>query len=288
MQCPNCSSSDVVKKGWAFNVGGKRQRYKCNNCRRKFSEADAAVVESEMPAVLTIDIETLPILGYAWAAYDTNLIRVKEDWCCACWGAKWWGDERVVSDVMTVKETETRNDERICRTLWRLFDEADVIIGQNIKKFDFKKMNTRWWYWGMGPPSSSKVIDTLETAHRAFSMTFNNLDYLANYRGIGKKKETGGFDLWDDFMAGDKEAREHMVEYCVHDVELDEKVYDSMKPWVYNHPKLTAYNKVIGVCPVCFGENYTNIGFYQAPVQKYAEFRCSDCLSVWHSTRPEK
>jgi hypothetical protein len=242
----------------------------------------------EFPSVLLMDIETLPILGYVWAAFDTNLIRVKEDFCIACWSAKWYGDERVMSDVMTVKETKTRDDKRICKSLWSLFDEADVIIGQNAKQFDFKKMNTRWWFHHMGPPSSYRAIDTLETARKAFSMTFNNLDYLAKYLGIGKKKETGGFDLWDDFMRGDKATRLKMVEYCENDTVLCEKVYKTMRPWVYNHPKLTSYNKVKGVCPVCFSSDYKNIGYYQAPVQKYVEWRCLDCHSVWHSTRPEK
>ena len=242
----------------------------------------------EFPAVLVMDLETLPILGYVWAAFDTNLIRVKEDWSIACWSAKWYGDERVMSDVMTVKEAKTRDDKRICASLWKLFDDADVIIGQNAKQFDFKKMNTRWWFHHMGPPSSYRAIDTLETARKAFSMTFNNLDYLGNYLGVGKKKETGGFDLWDNFMKGDKEARALMVEYCIGDTELCERVYKSMRPWVPSHPKMTVYNKIKGVCPVCFSANYKNIGYYQAPVQQYAEFRCSDCKSVWHNTRPEK
>ena len=285
MNCPKCNSSHISHRGIRHN----KQRYQCQKCYKYFNgEILIKEISDDFPAVLVMDIETLPILGYVWAAFDTNLIRVKEDWCVACWSAKWWGDNRVMSDVMTIEETKTRNDKRICETLWKLFESADVIIGQNVKGFDFKKMNTRWWYYKMGPPSSFKPIDTLETARKMFLMTFNNLDYLANYLGIGKKKETGGFDLWEDFMCGDQEARKNMVEYCENDTILDEKVYDTMRPWVYNHPKFSVYKKVIGVCPICFSTQYKEIGYYQAPVQKYKEFRCSNCQSLWHLTKIEK
>jgi transposase-like protein len=286
IKCPNCGSLDTRKKGFAFNLNDKKQRYQCRRCKRKFSESEVA--DERLPKILTMDIETLPILGYAWAAYDTNIVRVKKDWCVATWSAKWWSDPRVMSDAMTIKETGTRDDRRICASLWKLFDSADIIIGQNSKQFDFKKMNTRWWFHRMGPPSSYKAIDTLETARRAFSMTFNNLDYLASYLGIGRKKETGGIDLWDDFESGDKNARARMVEYCCNDTVLCERVYDTMKPWVYNHPKLSVYQKIKDICPVCLSKRIAEIGYYQAAVQRYKEWRCGDCQSVFHSTKAEK
>jgi hypothetical protein len=171
--------------------------------------------------------------------------------------------------------------------MWKLFDDADIIIAQNGKKFDIPKMNTRFWKYGMPRPSSYKIIDTLDAARRAFGMTYNSLDYLGEYLGAGRKLKTE-FDLWIKCDNGDKESLEKMQEYNENDVILLEEVYLKMRGWMPNHPKFTAYEKVEGVCPVCFDSNIKNIGLYTAVVKQYQEFRCSHCGSVWHNTKPEK
>ena len=276
---------------------GKRLKRNENSVRAKINyllrtrEIERAEIEAELPAVLFVDIETLQFVRGAWSAWDDNASAdtIIRDWAVLSWSAKWLGDDRLMSDVLTPKEIpwdlrKPVKDKRICGTLWQLFDQADVVVAQNGIKFDIPKMNTRWWFHGMGKPSSCKVIDTLQTARKIFSMTFNSLDYLAHYLGLGGKLKTE-LKLWNECRDGNKEALQRMKTYNENDVLLLELVYEKMRGWIPNHPRYTIYSEIKDVCPVCLDANIKYIGLYYAAVRRYREFRCGKCHSIWHSTR---
>jgi DNA polymerase III epsilon subunit-like protein len=171
--------------------------------------------------------------------------------------------------------------------MWKLMDEADVIIAQNGKRFDIPKLNTRFWRYQMPQPSSYKVIDTLDAARRAFGVTYNSLDYLGEYLGAGRKIKTE-FQLWIDCDLGDKRALADMQAYNENDITLLESVYLKMRGWIPGHPKFSAYAKVIGVCPVCMDADIKDVGLYTAVQKQYREWRCENCGAVFHSTKAEK
>lgn len=288
MICPKCGSLNVKKCGWTFLNKGKdkKQRYYCHDHKGKFLEDETT--EDNFPRVLSMDIETLPGKAYFWEVFNVNIshTQVIQDWAVCCWSAKWYDDDRVISDCVTPKEAIDHNDKRICQSMWALFDKADVIIAQNGKRFDIPKLNTRWWKHRIPQPSSYKIIDTLLAAKQAFGMTFNSLDYLAQYLEIGKKLKTD-FSLWRACDNGDKDALERMREYNEHDVILLEDVYTKMRGWIPNHPDFRVYGAVQGVCPRCFGA-IEKIGLYTAAKRQYREYRCQSCGGVHHSTVPEK
>ena len=236
-----------------------------------------------------MDIETLPIVAYTWETYNVNINKdqIIKDWSILCWSAKWLDDPRMITGCLTPKEVKTRNDKRICQIMWKLFDEADVIIAQNGRRFDIPKLNTRFWLHRMPQPSSYKIIDTLEAARKSFGMTFNSLDYLGRYLEVGGKLKTD-FLLWKNCDRGDKDALARMSEYNQNDVMLLESVYMKMRNWIPGHPKFTVYNKVVGVCPVCLSSDISNVGLYTATVRQYMEWRCNGCGVIYHSTKPEK
>lgn len=45
INCPNCNSTDVIRKGFDRTSKEMRQRYKCKNCRRKFVAKDEDTTE---------------------------------------------------------------------------------------------------------------------------------------------------------------------------------------------------------------------------------------------------
>jgi len=287
LKCPYCNSLSVHRKGFAFNVGGKRQRYKCSSCGRRFSEQD--VIDEVFPAVLVFDIETLPLVAYSWGTWDQDIRKEQliKDWSVLAWSAKWLSDERMITDCLTPKEAVARDDKRICQSIWKLLDGCDVVIVQNGRKFDIPKLNARFWRHGFSQPSSYRVIDTCDAAKRAFGLTYNSLDYIGEYLGAGRKIKTE-FQLWVDCDRGDKKALDKMSEYNQRDVELLETVYEKMKSWIPNHPRFSSYSKVAGVCPVCMSKDIKSVGLYQAAVRQYAEFRCGSCGCVYHNTKAEK
>lgn len=247
---------------------------------------DEGEIEASVPEVLFMDIETLPIIGAVWQPYQADVLWIERDWCVATWAAKWMGSKRMMSDSLTEAEIKRRDDKRVTKTLWHLFERADIVIAQNGKKFDIPKMNSRWWLHNYGPPSSYKIVDTLLEARLTFGQTYNSLDELGKYLGVGGKMRTGGKYLWKDFEALDPEARRKMVLYNERDVDLLERVYEKMRPWMKNHPALN--DAEFELCPVCGDVNRRHIGFYLAKVKRYKEYRCGNCKHIWHDGRAEK
>ena len=110
---------------------------------------------------------------------------------------------------MKPKEIQIRNDKRIVVGLWKMLDEADIIIGHNAKNFDVKKSNTRFIANGLTPPSPYQIIDTLEVSKKHFAFTSNRLDFLGEFLE-GKGKIKTDFKLWRDCDNGHADAIDTM------------------------------------------------------------------------------
>ena len=243
-------------------------------------------MEIKPSKVLVLDIETLPILTYTWGVWNQNIYpkQVVKDWCVLSYAVKWLGDSRVISDVLTSREAVMRDDQRLVTNLWKLLDEADVVIAHNGKRFDMRKLNTRFWRANLHKPSSYKIIDTLTVARSIFGLTYNKLDYIAKFIGADEKLETD-FSLWARCDYGHKSALQEMKTYNEQDISTLEQVYLSMREWIPNHPDLGIYQNLEGVCPVCLSTNIKEIGLYTANKLQYKEHRCSKCYSTWHNTK---
>lgn len=238
--------------------------------------------------MLFLDIETLPIVAYTWGVWEQNIRdnQIIKDWVTLSWSAKWLGDNKIMSDVLTPKEAINRNDKRLITPFWKLIDRADVIVAHN-SKFDLRKINTRFWKHGLGKPSSYKIIDTLKVARSVFGLTYNKQDTIAKFIGIQSKLETD-FELWVGCDKGDNQSLQYMKEYNENDVDMLEKIYLEMRDWIPNHPNMALYENLSNSCPVCLkANNYTRIGDYTTTSKKYLEYRCNECGSVWHTNKTE-
>lgn len=246
-------------------------------------------VALEPSNVLVFDVETMPLVGYIWNPWNTNMYenQMIKDYCILSYSAKWYDDDRIMSDILTPKEAVARNDKRILTNFWKLINMADVVITHNGKRFDIRKLNARFWKNHMPKPSSYKVIDTLTSAKAVFGLTYNSMDFIAKYIGMQEKLETD-FDLWKGCDNGDKESLQYMREYNEQDIRVQEDVYTEMRGWIPNHPDMSVYANLTNVCPVCLGMDYKQVGLYTASKLRYAEYRCDGCGSVWHDSKAIK
>lgn len=233
--------------------------------------------------ILLVDIETSPSQAYIWGLWQevTSTEMIESDWYILCWCAKWLGEKKIMRaalpDFQNYKK-DTHDDKAVLQQLWKLLDEADVIVAHNGIKFDRRKINARFIMNGMTPPSPYKVIDTLQIAKTHFAFTSNRLNDLGRFLQLGKKKDTGGFQLWKDCMAGDKEAWKKMVDYCANDVALLEKVYVKLRPYASNHPNIGVYlEEETALCPKCGSSNIEYRGYYYTTISKFQRFMCKDC-----------
>lgn len=241
-------------------------------------------MDNKLPKTLIFDIETAPMRAYVWGRWKQNisLSQTISEWFILCWSAKWLNSDDVISDCLTSEEAKEEFDYRIVKHLWDLIDEADIVVAYNGKKADIPWMNTRFIYWGIEPPTTYKVVDPCETARKVFDFSSNKLDALAGYFNIPHKMGTD-FSLWDNACRGDGKSLNYMSLYCSKDVEILERVYLKLLPWVNNHPNitnLTSTNKVI--CSHCGSTDVRLLPnkYYYTALGKYSLYRCDKCHSL--------
>lgn len=232
------------------------------------------------PKILLLDIETSPIVSYTWGLFDQNvgLNQIKKDWHLLSFAAKWLDVKTVIySDQRNVKNIE--NDRHLLNALWVLLDQADIVLTQNGKKFDIKKINARFVMNGMKPPSSYKQVDTLVLAKKYFGFTSNKLEYMTSklcvkYKKLSHKKFPG-FELWSECLKGNKEAWNEMKKYNIHDVLALEELSQKLIPWD-NSINTALYSSENNRCS-CGSNRFVKNGFCYTSVGKYQRYSCSKC-----------
>jgi DNA polymerase III epsilon subunit-like protein len=243
------------------------------------------VKKNKGPRVLVIDIETSPIISYTWGLWDQNvaLNQIKEDWFILAVAAKWLGDP--AKDIIYVdqsKEKDMSNDSKLLKVIWKLMDESDIILTQNGKKFDIKKLNARFILNGFQPPSASKQIDTLVLAKKYFGFTSNKLEYMTNKLCTKYKKLTNhkfsGFRLWSECLAGNKEAWKVMKKYNCYDILSLEELYTKLIPWD-NSINFNVYSDDLTNSCKCGSDEVMKNGYAYTSTGKFQRYRCSNCGS---------
>ena len=236
--------------------------------------------------ILLVDIETAPNIAYVWGKYEQNVIRYVKQGYMMLFSYKWYGEKKIhtysLPDFHTYKKDAT-DDTELVTTLWELFNEADIIIAHNGDRFDIKKSNTYFIKAGLTPPSQYKTVDTLKVARRYFAFNSNKLDDLGEYLGVGRKIETGGFDLWEGCLKGDLKYWKKMIRYNKMDVELLENIHIKLLPWVNNYPNVNAFTGELYRCPNCGSINVHKRGFMIAGFGKRQRYQCVDC-GKWSSS----
>lgn len=232
------------------------------------------------PHILLFDIETAPSLGWVWEKYETNVIDFKEEWYLLCFAAKWLDGKYITKSLPDFKgyKAGSEDDRALVKELWKLFDEADILIAHNGDDFDIKKANARFAYYNLPPPSPYKTIDTLKAARRYFRFTSNKLDDLGKHLGYGRKLAHTGFHLWQGCMKGDPKAWSTMIRYNKRDVQLLEQIYVHMRPWMKAHPNISIYYDTPNGCPGCGSQELVKMGTDTTQTGRVQQYKCKICF----------
>lgn len=234
------------------------------------------------PRILSLDIETSPVLAYVWSLWKQNvgLNQIKEDWCILSFCAKWLGKPDVIYRDNS-KQRNVEDDRRLLRALWKLLDQADIVVAQNGVKFDRRKINARFLLNGMPPPSPYAVVDTMLEARKHFGLTSNKLEYMTSKLCTVKKRKHEkfpGFELWAQCLQRNPEAWEEMRAYNIDDVLSLEELYLILRPWIDGHPNVANFTEPDKpACPKCGSANIIQKGHRHTQVGRYARYRCTDC-----------
>ena len=234
--------------------------------------------------ILYFDIETAPLRGAVWSMWMNNLglNQIETDWFILSYAARWSGDpegEVMYEDLQGYVDQE--DDSKLLDSLWKLLDEADVVIGQNSKKFDAKKINARFIMNGYTPPSSYKHIDTLQMAKSSFAFTSNKLEYMSDKLCTKYKKLThqsfAGYKLWAECLKDNPEAWAEMRLYNEYDVLSLEELYLKLAPWDKKHVNFNLFNEGTDVVCRCGSTDIVEYGFAYTGTSKFQRYRCRDC-----------
>ena len=275
--------------------GKLASRFKCSQEDITRARREAKLIMSinksnNAPKILFFDIETTPMVSYTWGRWHQNvsLEQTVQESYMLCWSASWMHSTEVFGDSLTPEEAYRGDDNRIVESLWKLVDEADIIVAYNGIDFDVKKINGMFFTHGLNPPSPYKVVDPCRVARNKFGFSSNKMDALAKYLGIPMKISTD-FSLWKRCMHGSQEALDYMLEYNKKDVEILKQIYIKMLPYITTHPNVCNYINHKMACTHCGDvENFEKIEkqYYYTEVNKYQIYRCKTCGSIFRDRYP--
>ncbi len=278
--------SKMEKKPYIIDMGkGKLSKwFKCSKedivKAKKIIRAKRKL--GRLPKILIYDIETSPMIGYHWGHWQQNisLSQTIQNSIMITWSAKWLYEDEVFSDKNTPEEMLKLNDKRICKSLWDMIHEADIVVAHHGDKFDVPMMNSRFIINGLPPYSVTNSIDTKKVASKTFRFASNKLDALAGYFGFGQKIKTN-FDLWKGCMEGDQQSIDDMETYNIQDVKVLEEVYLKLRPYIKSHPNVGLYlESDKPVCGACGSSNLRLMNKdYYTPTGRYSVYQCQ-CGSI--------
>jgi len=231
------------------------------------------------PKVLVFDIETSPMVVYTWGLFDLRVApsQILEDWSVLSYAAKWLDGEEVYYED-TSKNKNPRDDSTLLSGIWKLLDDADIVITHNGTKFDSKKLNARFIQNGFQPPSKYRHFDTYRVAKSKFGFTSNKLEYITDKLNTNSKKSQHGsypgFALWSACLKGDKNAWKEMKEYNIMDVISLEETARKLMPWD-NSINWSIYSGT-EQCS-CGSTKLTKNGYHYTNSSKFQKYRCNSC-----------
>jgi hypothetical protein len=219
--------------------------------------------------VLLWDVENTPMSVHSWSLWPKHIPTgmIIESSELLCFGAKWLGKPTKVYD-------QRMGYVEMLTVLRDLLTEADMVVSWNGQRFDTKKANTEFIKHGLTPPAPYKEVDLMKVAKSKMAFASNKLDWVAQELGVGRKVDTGGFDLWKGVMAGDEAAWRKMRRYQKQDVDLLEELFYKFRPWIkIPHPMAEGED----ICRVCKSPNLQKRGFATSLQGKYQRFQCNSC-----------
>lgn len=229
--------------------------------------------------ILVLDIETSPHMAWVWKFWKENVgaKQVLENGTMLSFAAKWLNEAEVFYE-----DVSGQDELSMMTKLFKLLDEADIVVAHNGDKFDLPHIQGRGLVLGLPPPSPYKTVDTVKVARYEFNFPSNSLEYLSIVLNLKTKKDGHkkfpGFELWLGCLANNPEAWAEMKEYNIIDIVVLEELYLRMRPYMRRHPNVGVFDdNTDTVCPKCSSNDIHWRGYAHTSVGRYHRFQCNTC-----------
>lgn len=230
--------------------------------------------------VLLWDIERFPGVYYGWSRFDPPFNQ-KEVSTLSLVCYKWLGEKKVHTIQLTKAEHKEnpRNEKVLHEKMLKVMNEADVLVGYNGDKFDWKKFNAGVIKYGLAPAKKPKLIDPLKMIKRESSFDSHKLEDMCRELGVHLKMSTekglfiNSMKQWRSY--------EELAEYCRHDVLALESLFKRIMPYCVPIINQAGMNNLLKACATCGSEDIIKFGTYilnnGSETQRY---RCKKCGST--------
>lgn len=238
------------------------------------------------PRLLIFDIENAANLCFSFDTYEAtiNADDIVVPSYIFCISFRWFGQKKIhtinIKDFPLFKK-DIHDDTEVLKAFAKVFNEADVVVGHNIRRFDIKKINYRLSVKKLQPMEHKKIYDTYQIAKQYFGFNHNGLEAIAKAHGYkGKIQNEKG--LWPGCWNGDPIKLEKMGRYNRRDVDINTFVFKIQMPFI-KMPVIKKNGEARCQNPACLSDDIQFRGFGANASGRYRKFSCK-CGS-WGSSR---
>lgn len=184
--------------------------------------------------ILIYDIETCRVPAMVWWAgkqyIHSRQLTEEPRIITVAW--KWLGEDEV-SYLTWDKE---HSDRKLMEEFLKVYNDADMVVGQNNDNFDNRWINARAMKYGLEVNTHVKSMDIMKQSKRLFRVAGYSMAYLAQFSNVTHKQGHEGMIMWDKIQFGTPEEQEEylqkMVDYNVGDIVTTEELYVRLRPYL--------------------------------------------------------
>lgn len=209
------------------------------------SEGEVPIRKREEKLRMTITVPELlamrPSVNLDFVCFDIETSNLKADFSIlmvAC--IKPYGQEAITfrADDYPEWTSDRANDSKITKDIAKELRKHAIVIGHYSQKFDLPYFRAKMVKHGLEPLPPMFGIDTWRIAKNNFQVSSRRLQNLVRFFDIGEKGQVDG-ELWmRAAYNGDKESMDEIVDHCIKDVEVLEKLACISFPYLKSIPKL--------------------------------------------------
>lgn len=240
---------------------------------------------------LFFDVETSFGLATVFQiGHDVNIpytnLKVEPHIVCICY--KFQGEKKVKS-----LEWDKGNEKQMIKSFIEVLEKTDEAVAHFGDGFDMPLIRGRALKYRLPMAEDYTTVDTYKMASmrggRGVKLMSRKLDWLGEFLGVGRKISTpsGLWDLvsnpflfphkhkWDKAY---KDGMAQMVHYCKGDVELLERVYLELAPYVAIKTNAAVMNEDHKWnCPSCGSGHVIQHEWRVSSMSRKMRMRCKDC-----------
>lgn len=169
---------------------------------------------------------------------------------------KWFGED----NVYHLTWDKNQSDKDMITQFMKVYNKADMVIGQNNDRFDNRWVNARAMKYDLEVNTLVRSFDIMKETKRLFRLPSYSMAYITKFLGVETKLQHEGVVMWDKIQFGTKEEQveylQKMVDYNRQDIVATEDMYLSLRKYMGNKVHFGVLNgNEKFTCPNCGSYN---------------------------------